>query len=148
MVRACRHHCGDRRKHTLAYAGQQVLLMCEIAHVVQKHSSDISLIAAMLSTNCWLIMECCLGHVIVAEKLTSFIFVLKKSAKKNTIWGNWNLFIPLVFLWALTSTLAALKGSLKSGKHLQLEQHLQQDGSFFGNKLSFIFFLFWTQVSK
>lgn len=81
MVRACRHHCGDRRKHTLAYAGQQVLLMCEIAHVVQKRSSDISLIATMLSTNCWLIMECCVGHVIVAEK--SFTFVLKKISQEK-----------------------------------------------------------------
>lgn len=44
MVRGCRHHCGDRRQHTLAYAGQQVLLMCEIAHVVQKRSSDICLV--------------------------------------------------------------------------------------------------------
>lgn len=44
MVRGCRHRCGDRRQHTLAYAGQQVLLMCEIAHVVQKRSSDICLV--------------------------------------------------------------------------------------------------------
>lgn len=89
MVRACRHHCGNRRKHTLAYAGQQVLLMCEIAHVVQKRSSDISLIATMLSTNCWLVTECYVEHVIVAGKLMlmSFIFVLKKETQFG-ITGN------------------------------------------------------------
>lgn len=31
MVRGCHHRRGDRREHTLAPAGQQVLLMCEIA---------------------------------------------------------------------------------------------------------------------
>lgn len=90
MVRACRHHCGDRRKHTLAYAGQQVLLMCEIAHVVQKRSSDISLIATMLSTNCWLVMECCVGHVIVAENLMlSFIFILKRTGVFSYLWYSY-----------------------------------------------------------
>lgn len=38
MVRGCHHHCGGRREHTLAYAGQQVLPVCEMVHVVQKRS--------------------------------------------------------------------------------------------------------------
>lgn len=34
MVRGCRHRHGDRGEHTLAPAGQLVLLMCEIAQVL------------------------------------------------------------------------------------------------------------------